>query len=684
MKVRLPQSHSLRDALEEYQLLYASREAAFDEIAGTAAAFCSAPYASINLSSNEGLWSKAHVGPDASALFVDLRHSHCLKVISSKQSLRLGNLTLDADAMPHPSAKHKAFIKAYLSVPILNPEGLAIGTLCVLDVKKRSFGNKHVKQLEFLARQTANLVELRKTASAYHAMQKELTIQHQNLMETKKVQREFLSHLSHEMRTPLNSILGLSEILSSGTAKRLEDSLLSNLKKSSQHLIETFNSLLEHSKIESGQIKLNPTFFDLKEFALDTIAPFELLAQSKGLDFEVRINLPQTNLCQGDKIRLRQVLNNLLNNALKFTDQGSIALELECSESRGGEGLFSFRVVDSGIGVPRDQQTKLFEPYSQVSGDLSKGGSGLGLSICRKIIESMDGQIGLESEAGKGSTFWFMLPLKTTGASLILPLQSPVSPAAECITNPLRTLEGLVLLAEDNSLSSAVTENFLEKTGLDLRTSATLSETVYLLDTHEFDLILLDLHLGTVPPEILLKEIRLKSSAPILAISGSDLQWQKSFELEIDDALQKPFAREALLEKLRIWISETKDKNHMIREWEGSLQKLEEQCGADFLVKTIHSFVERHPVEVQKLHRYLEEGQWDKLELTVHSMKSTLATLGLMHLARMSQELEELVPTEDRQLLTPLLDQFRIASRKTYHLLVSYVENEFLSCEKAS
>ena len=695
MKVRPPQLRSPRDTLDEYRELQTSREAAFDEIAMAAAAFCATPYASINLCSSEGLWSKAHCGPDASVgiLFAGLlqKQSPCLKVVTTGKSLVLPDLTIVPEWMAHPLGNQKPFIKGYLSVPLLNPDGLVIGTICVLDAKKRSFGSKHLKQLEFLARQTANLVELRKTSSAYHAMQKELTIQHQNLLETKKIQREFLAHLSHEMATPLNSILGLSELLSDSApqARPQEAVLLTNLKKSSHHLIETFNSLLEHSKIESGQLRLNPSFFDLKEFTLETIAPFELLARSRGLDFKVGIDLPSahSNLCQGDKVRLRQVLNNLLNNALKFTEKGSITLQLECSETRGNESLISFRITDSGIGIPRDQHSRLFEPYSQVSGDLSKGGSGLGLSICKKIVESMDGQIGLESEANKGSTFWFMLPLKTTQGNLSLqtPFQAvSTAVASDRITNPVRALEGLVLLVEDNALSSAVTQSFLEKTGLELRAAATLAETLYLLDTHDFDLILLDLHLGSVSPETLLKEIRQKSSAPVITISGSDISRQKSLELEIDDALQKPFSKEALLQKLQVWLSETKDKNHLIREWEDSLLKLAEQCGSDFLVKTIYSFVERHPPELQKLHRYLEDGQWDKLELTAHSMKSTLATLGLMQLARLSQELEELASSEDLQLLAPLLDQFQMASRKTYHLLVRYVEHEFLSCEKAS
>ena len=663
-------------ALHEYQILHTSDEESFDEIVRLAAESCSAPLALINFCAHDKTWSKARYGTDLKEM--ERGHSFCGHLVETNEILSVSDAKLDPRYAENIYVNESPYIRAYLGIPLTDSEGLVLGSICVIDTTNRDFAPKHVARLQYFARQIMNLLELRKTQSALLATQKELTIQQQTIADTKKHQREFLSNLSHEVRTPLNAILGLSEILKDQGLSASQTRLLQDLTKSGQHLIETLNAFLEHSKMEAGQAKLNLSTFSLKSFVEETLSPFEVLAFNKGVRLTHTINFADHIHCQGDKVRLRQVLNNLVSNSLKFTDSGSIRVEIECTDTRGDESLFAFRVIDTGIGIDKNHHGQLFEPYLQVSGDASKGGTGLGLSICKKIIESMDGQIGLDSDLGKGSTFWFMVAFKTNRIKPEAP--SNVMP----LTVPRPHLFGRVLLLEDNHISSAVTLNFLEKSGLDVLSARTREESLYLLDTHDFDLILMDLHLGSVLPSTLIHDVREKSCAPVIAVSGTEMSLPEARELGIDDSLQKPYSRDALLKKLQNWLLEPKAKTHMIREWQSSLGRLGDQCGAEFVLDTISNFVARHPGEVLKLHHYLEGSEWDKMELAAHSMKSTLATLGMSHLAGLSSELEDLAMKADVKRIAPVLEQLQTDSRRTINLLTSYVRKEFSTREKAS
>ncbi len=661
-------------ALHEYQILHKSEEAPFDEIVRLAAESCGTQVALINFCTGEKNWSKARVG--TGIIEVNQDQSFCRKVIESKRCLVIADARNDPEFAAEPYVHQFPFVRAYLGVPLQNSDGVVLGSLCVIDTKPRKFTAKNIAQLEYFSRQIMTLMDLRKTQSALNATQKELSKQHQILFDAKRHQREFLSSLSHEVRGPLNAILGLSEILLAEELPPYQSRLLNDLSRSGQGLIETLNAFLEHSKIEAGHFKLNLSFFSLKTFIEETLSPYEVLAQNKGLKFSHVLKLPDPCHCQADRVRIRQVLNNLVSNALKYTDSGSIRVEVECTDSREEESLFAFRVIDTGIGVHKNHFQQLFEPYLQVSGDSSKGGTGLGLSICRKIVESMGGQIGVESELGAGSNFWFMVAFKTSPAAS----NASVIPLNQAHPH----LSGLILLLEDNSISSQVTLSFLEKSGLEVLSARTLDESIYLLDTHNFDLILMDLHLGAVLPSTLLHDVRQKSCAPIIAISGTEIDSRAARELDIDDTLQKPYTKEALLRKLQYWLLVPKDQHHRVREWTDSLTQLEEQCGIEFVQNTVANFVLRHPAEIYRLHHFLEGGQLDKLELAAHSMKSTLATLGLMHLARLCHEIEELAISADHALVGQVLDQFGADSRRTYNQLMNYVRRELNTREKTS
>lgn len=561
----------------------------------------------------------------------------------------------------------------YLGYPLKTPDDFVIGTVFLLR-HGGQFPPLAEEHLETFAAQIITQLENRRLTARYQDILSELALKQKALIETKRLHRDFLSHLSHEMRTPLHAVLGLTELLQDDAHRIHQPKLLANLTKSSQHMLETLNVLLEHSKLESGALRLQNSSFALKEFLDETLTPFESIIEGRGLKFIKDHKVPDNAVCSADRVRLRQVINNLISNALKFTDQGSITFEVERlgSPIDSSETLYAFRVKDTGLGIHRFNHNLLFEPYRQVSGDSSKGGSGLGLSICKKIIECMQGQIGLESEYGEGSTFWFKIPLAITQSEN----PSAASTSQEA-AEPSALRCGTILVIEDNVIARTVSAQSLEKLGYTLYTADSFDSVNKRLDERDYDLILMDLHLGDLPPKKLLAEVREKSSAPIVVVSGTKVP-PADFTLGlIDDALQKPHSREALHEMAQYWILSESKTETLIQDWSESLQNLAESCGDEFAATTIQGFVQRHPSEIQKLQRYLDEENWAKLELAAHSMKSTLATLGLMELSRLVTEVEDVAPSRDRAHLESLIEQFRIDSRRTYPQLLVYVKRVF-------
>ena len=364
--------------------------------------------------------------------------------------------------------------------------------------------------------------------------------------QAERVKSEFVANMSHEVRTPLNGIIGMTDlILDSGLTAEQAD-CLRMVKVSSDSLLSLINEVLDFSKIEAGKFQLDKTPFGLRRLVEDTLKSLEGMARTRNLELRTRINpdLPPTLV--GDPRRLQQVLLNLVGNAIKFTDAGSVEVVVEAQSSSPADAVLHFQVVDTGIGIAREQQGLIFEPFRQADGTSSRrhGGTGLGLAICSRMVSLMEGRIWLESDPGKGSTFHFTARFGVAASERAVapePLQRPVAGDAARPTG-LR-----VLLVEDNLVNQKLACRILENSGNRVTCAGNGREALDAYGADTFDLILMDIQMPLMDgleaaAELRKMEKTLGRYTPILALTANAMQGdrERCLAAGMDGYIAKP------------------------------------------------------------------------------------------------------------------------------------------------
>jgi PAS domain S-box-containing protein len=368
---------------------------------------------------------------------------------------------------------------------------------------------------------------------------------------------DFLATMSHEIRTPLNGILGYTDLLlDRGSINDPDRRYLERIQNSGTALLTVVNDILDFSKIEAGQIDLDPRPFSLRALIDDVVSIVSGAAEKKGLDLsgDVAVALPERLV--GDESRLRQVLLNLLNNAIKFTPAGKIAVRITHEGSSAQGETIRFCVSDTGIGIPRHKQARLFERFSQVDGSIRReyGGTGLGLAISRRLVELMGGSFGVESEEGQGADFWFNVMLAETEGDSCETASPGVaqSSSAACI-----------LLVEDNEINQEIAGAVLTAAGHRVEIAADGAAAIKLIQSHPFDVVLMDIQMPGMDGLTATRHIRSLGqdarNVPIIAMTANVLpqQVQKFKEAGMDDHVGKPFKREQLLAAIERWLGES-------------------------------------------------------------------------------------------------------------------------------
>ena len=647
--------------LMELNLLNAVPESDFDEIVQIASALAKTPISILSFLEGEKLWFKSKTGVSAS--YADKAGSFCAHTIETNHPLIVEDASKDARFKNIPLVYAPTNMRFYAGVPISAGNDEAVGSLCVIDRKPRTFSESQKKALIRLRNQIERLILLRKKINDHEhtisALTKEVEYRYKlelAFIDEKKKSEEytktkelFLANMSHEIRTPLNAIIGFSHQMGKTDLLPQQRLYMDSIQSAAKNLMNIVNDILDMSKIDAGKLSIEKIPFNFTEVIKDALSITSEKASEKGLRLNLSLDINISEHLIGDPQRLRQILINLINNAIKFTTKGVIKVKTSLVEEREDIQIISIAVSDTGLGMEASFLKRIFEHFSQEESSTSRkfGGTGLGLSITKHLLELMGGEISVESEKDKGSTFTIKVPLTKS--------ETKTSDVSSKIGYDISVIHHRkILIIEDNVLNRVLVSSILKPFDITLKEVENGEEAINLLKTGErFDLILLDLQMPKLDGFQTLEYIRntLHLKTPVLAITANALKGEaeKCIAKGFDGYLAKPFEESDILREISTLISRTKLEATIdpIQHNEHQLYDLSKlrsiaKGDEDFVKNMIKLFCSEIPEALKSMDDALISDDVDKIKRTAHKILPALDTMGINSLHDAIRDLEQM------------------------------------------
>ncbi len=381
---------------------------------------------------------------------------------------------------------------------------------------------------------------------------------------------DFLANMSHEIRTPMNGIFGMVNLVLDTPLDVEQKDYIETIQSSTESLLTILNDVLEYSKLSNTGITIEVRKFNLRHLIMDINRTFQVVAANKGLHLDSIVHPDVPKILLGDDHRIRQILTNLVGNAVKFTYKGHVSINVTLTENQDSNSLIRFSVSDSGIGMDEETIKKLFQPFMQADASITRnfGGTGLGLAICKDLAETMGGKIIIESEVGKGSVFHFDVSLeapKNTSISSETDSEQRSQATIKEISDGNKFENKPILVVEDNLVNQKVTSLIVEKLGYPVTIASNGEEAVKLCKENDYKIILMDLSMpqmdGFEATEKIRKNEKKGSRAKIIAVSGHAFNEyrERCSEVGVDGFLSKPYNLFKLKEKLDFYTGDSLD-----------------------------------------------------------------------------------------------------------------------------